>query len=161
MAGDGAPSMPGWNIKNGWYPRGQPVTAPISLSRQRSRSIGAPGDDVPCCVFHGKANSGAYCDFLGRLRRKFGRVQLFPDSAPCHKSKAVREYLEKANGDIQIRYFPPYTPEPSPAGGQWRLVKKATANTLYENTDDMADAIRTTMMSGEIAIAKLSRYLTL
>ena len=161
MAGDEASHILGWNIKNGWYPRGRPATAPISLSRQRFHSIGAPGDGILYCAFYGKANSESYCDFLGRLRRKFGRVLLFPDNAPCHKSKAVREYLEKADGDIQIRYFPPYTPEPSPAGGQWRLVKKATANTLYEDTDDMAGAIRTMMMSGEIAIAKLSRYLTL
>ena len=161
MAGGKAPRMPGWNTKNGRCPGGRPVTTPISLSRQRFHSIGAPGDGIPCCAFHGKANGETYCDFLGRLRRKFGRVPPLPDNAPCHKPEAVREYLEKANGDIQIRHFPPYTPEPSPAGGQWRLVKKATANTLYKNTDDMADAIRTMMMSGEIAIAKLSRYLTL
>ena len=67
--------MPGWNIKNGRRPGGQPATAPISLPRQQSRSIGAPGGGVPCCASYGKADGGACCGFLGRLRRKFGRVQ--------------------------------------------------------------------------------------
>lgn len=59
-------------------------------------------------------------------------------------------------GDVQIRYFLPYTPELNPIEGQWRLVKKATANTLYENTSDMASAIRRMIMSGEIIKAKMS-----
>ena len=84
-----------------------------------------------------------------------------PDSAPCHKPEAVREYLEKADGDIQMRHFPPHAPGPSPAGGQWRPVKKATANAPCKDTDGMAGAIRAMMMRGEIAMAKLSRYLTL
>ena len=161
MAGDEASHMPGWNIRSEWYPKGQPVTTPISLSRRRSRSIGAPGGGIPCCAFHGKVDSGACCDLPGRLRRKFGRVLLFPDSAPCHKPEAAREYLEKADGDIRIRHFPPHAPELNPAGGQWRLVKKAAADTPCKDTDGMAGAIRTMMMSGETVIAKLSRYLTL
>lgn len=39
-------------------------------------------------------------------------------------------------------------------------MKKATADMLYENTSDMADAIRKMIMSGEIMKAKMSQYLT-
>ena len=118
IVGDEAFHMPGWNIRNGRHPRGRPVTTPISLSRQQFHSIGALGDGILYCAFHGKANSGAYCDFLGRLRRKFGRLPPFLDSASCHRSEAVREHLEKTSGDIQIRYFPPHAAGPNPAEGQ-------------------------------------------
>lgn len=47
-----------------------------------------------------------------------------------------------------------------PGRGAGRNVKKATANTLYENTSDMAGAIRRMIMSGEIIKAKISHYLT-
>ena len=132
----------------------QPAAAAVPFDR-------GAGGGVPCCAFHGKASSEACCGFPGRLRRKFGRVLSFPDSAPRHKPEAVREYLEKTNGGIQMRHSPPHAPGPSPAGGRWRLVKKATADAPCRDTDDMAGAIRMMMMSGEIAMAKLSRYLTL
>ena len=113
------------------------------------------------CAFYDKANSESYCDFLRQLHKKFGKVLLFLDNASCHKSGMVRKCLKEMGGDIQIRYFPPYTPELNPVEGQWRIVKKATANTRYENTDDMADSIHRMIMSGEIAKAKMSHYLTL
>ena len=64
------------------------------------------------------------------------------------------------NGEIQIRYFLPYTPELNPIEGQWRMMKKATANTLYKNTTDMKKAMRKMLASGEIARVKMSHYLT-
>ena len=148
------------HVKNGRYPRERPVTTPVSLSRQRFHSIGAPSDDALYCAFYDKANGEDYCDFLRQLHREFGRVLLFLDNASYHKSGAVRECLEEMGGDIQIRYFLPYTSELNPIEGQWRNVKKATANTLYENTSDMASAIRRMIASGEIIKATMSHYLT-
>ena len=148
MAGDEASHILGWNIKNGWYPKGRPVTTPISLPRQRFHSIGAPGDGVPCGAFHKKANSGAYCDFPGRLRRKFGRVLPLPDNAPCHKPGTVREYLKKTNGDIQMRHFPPHAPEPSPAG-----------NRPYEGAEGAQESISAMLLGKEIPIVKTFDYL--
>ena len=165
MAGGGPPpphAGPERQKRTAPPPRGRPAAAPVSLSRQRLRSIGAPGGGAPCCAFHGKASSGACCGLLRGLRRKFGRVPPSPDDAPCRRPTTVREYPAKTYGDVRARHFPPHAPGPSPAGGQWRPVKKAVASTPCKDTDDMAGAIRTTtmMMSGETAIAKLSRYLT-
>ena len=161
MAGGGAPRILGRGIGNGRCPGGQPATTPTSLPRRRFHPIGAPGGGVPCCAFHWKASSGGCRGFPGRLRRKFGRVPPLPDSAPCHKPGTAREYPEKADGGIQMRHSQPHAPGPSPAGGRWRLVKKAAANAPCRDAGDMAGAIRAMMMSGEIAMAKLSRYLTL
>lgn len=159
MVGDETSHILGWNIKNGWYPRERPVTTPVSLSRNRFHSIGALSEDTLYCAFYDKANSENYCDFLRQLHREFGKVLLFLDNASYHKSKAVNECLREMGGDVQIRYFLPYTPELNPIEGQWRIVKKATANTLYENTSDMANAIWRMIMGGEIIKAKMSHYL--
>ena len=93
MAGDETSHILGWNIKSGWYPRGRPVTTPVSLSRQRLHSIGALSDDTPYCAFCDKANSENCCDFLRHLHRECGRVLLFLDNASYHKSRAVDECL--------------------------------------------------------------------
>ena len=161
MAGDEATSILGWNVKNGWYPRGKPVTTPVSLSRKRFHSVGAISDDALYCLFYDTVNSDVYCDFLRRLHREFGKVLLFLDNAAWHKSAAVCRCLREMNGDIQIRYFLPYTPELNPIEVQWRIMKKATANTLYDTVDAMIDSICKMIRSGEIRKAKMSHYLTL
>ena len=59
-------------------------------------------------------------------------------------------------------YIPPYTPELNPIELQWRMIKKATANMLYESPDAMKDSVCRTLGSGEIGVAaeaKLSEYL--
>ena len=33
------------------------------------------------------------------------------DNASYHKSKAVREYVESAGGDVELEFLPPYTPQ--------------------------------------------------
>ena len=85
---------------------------------------------------------------------------LFADNASYHKSKAMQKKLEEFGGDIIIKYFPPYTPELNPTEGQWRILKKATANTLYGTVDGMKKSMRRMMHSGEIRVAKMSGYLT-
>ena len=35
-------------------------------------------------------------------------------TASYHKSKAVREYVESAGGDVELESLPPYTPQLNP-----------------------------------------------
>lgn len=77
------------------------------------------------------------------------------------KKDLGRIHKAEMSGDIQIRYFLPHTLELNPIEVQWKTVKKATANTLYENTSDMTNAIRRMMMSGETIKAKMTISSTL
>jgi len=57
-------------------------------------------------------------------------------------------------------YLPPYTPELNPIETQWRMMRKATANRLYDTAKAMRDSIWAMMASGELGVAKMSGYLT-
>ena len=134
------------------------------LSRQRFCSFGAPlHQDGLYCAFYEKANnSDNFCNFLlKKIHRKSGKEALvFADNnAGYHRSSDVRTEIKKFKGDVVLKYFPAYTPEPSPAEGQWRNTRIHTANRLYESADDMKKSIRTMMRTGEIAVAKMSHYL--
>ena len=162
LSGDETSHIIGWNIKNGWYLKGEPVTTPVSLSRKRFYSFGALGQDgVFYCAFYKKANGISFIRFVRRLHKKFGKIVLFVDNASYHKSKYVKKEIKKFNGEVVIKYFLPCTPELDAMEGQWRILKKATANTLYETTSGMKKSIRRMIRRGEIKVAKMSRYLTL
>ena len=118
LAGDESSHIIGWNVKNGWYPKGRPVTTAVSLSRRRFYSFGALSVDGFCCAFYDRADSDSFCGFLELLHKRFGRVLLFADNASYHGSAAVREKLKELGGSIVLRYFPPYTPELNPTEGQ-------------------------------------------
>ena len=150
----------GWNVKNGWYLKGKPVTTPVSLSRQRFHSFGVLSADTLYCRFYDKTGGDNFYDFLKALHQKFGKVLIFLDNASYHKSVWLKQKLKNFKRDVVLKYLPPYTPELNPVEGQWRLLKKATANTLYEDTDEMQDSIVDMIKNGEIPVAKMSDYLT-
>jgi len=157
MAADEASHMISWNIRNGWYPEGGPATAPVSLSRKRSCSYGALKSGVFHCRFD-KNNTDSFIDFLAGLRYRFGRVLLFLDNASYHKSARLKERLAEWDGDVLIRYLPPYTPELNPVEVQWDIIKKAAANTLYAGTEAMK-SVRRMLRTKEVGVAEMSHYL--
>ena len=161
LAGDESSHIIGWNVKNSWYPRGREVTVPVSLSRRRFYSFGALSESGFDCMFYEKADSDSFCDFLAHLYKKHGRFVIFVDNASYHKSRKVDDELAKYNGGIVLKYFPPYTPELNPVEVQWRGIKKGTANTLYEGTDEMKRSIKVMLGNGEVRVVKMISYLTL
>ena len=160
LAGDGPPHIIGWNIKNGRYRRGRRITTPVSLSRKRFYSFGAPSRDGSGCRFYKKAGGDGFCDFLGYLHKKHGRFVMFVDNASYHKSKKASEAPERFGGNVVLEYFLPYTPELNPVEVQWRGIKKGTANTLYEGIEAMQRSIKAMLGNGEVRIVKMVSYLT-
>jgi len=158
MAADEASHMISWNIRNGRYPEGGPATAPVSLSRKRSCSYGALKSGVFHCRFD-RNSTDSFIDFLAGLRSRFGRVLLFVDNASYHKSARLKERLAEWDGDVLIRYLPPYTPELNPVKVQWDIIKKAAANVLYGNTDTMRRSVRRLLRIREARVAEMSHYL--
>ena len=97
---------------------------------------------------------------LDRLHRKFGKIIVVLDNAAYHKSAEVKKFVESCGKDIILLYLPPYTPELNPIEGQWRLLRKATANRLYKSTGAMKKSIASMVKRGEVKVAKMSAYLS-
>ena len=145
--------------KKVWAPIGKGAVAPSTLSRQRFYSFGALYQNGFDCVFYEKANGESFVDFVTRLKDRHGKVLVFTDNAGYHKSKHVVGEAARFNGDVVLRYFPPYTPELNPAEGQWRNMRIHAANRLYGSAEEMKHAISAMLCKGEIAVAKMSGYL--
>ena len=136
-----------------------PVFAPSNLSKERFYSIGALSANGLDCRFYKKAKY-TFIRFLKVLRRKYGRVLLFVDNASYHRAALVREQLAEWNGDVVLKFLPPYTPELNKIEGQWRGFKKATANRLYQTVGEMQKSIRVMLHRGEIKICEMGGYLS-
>ena len=120
LAGDEASHILGWSPRRGWYHEDAPSTAPVTLSRSRFHSIGAPGDGAPYCRFYDRPSTEACIDFLKGVYKEYGRFVIFLDNAPRHRPGALKRFLKKMDGRIRIYHFPPHAPEPSPAEVQWK-----------------------------------------
>ena len=118
VAADEASFIIGWNTKNGWYPRGGPVTTPVSLSRKRFYAMGALHRDGFDCRSYDRADRHSFRDMLGHLHRNHGKIIILLDNAGYHKAQDVKDFIRSFNGDIIPVYLPPYTPELNPAEGQ-------------------------------------------
>ncbi len=140
-------------------PRGAGAAAPPALPGQRSCSFGAPRRDGSCCPSCERANGDSFSDFLGRLRRRSGKVPVPAGSAGCRKSRKVTGAVRGRGGDVVLMHFPAHAPDPSPAEGQWRNTGLHTANRLYGSADEMKESIGTMLRTGEIKVAKMSDYL--
>jgi len=65
-----------------------------------------------------------YCflDYLKELHRKFGKILVYADRAPQHKSNIIKQYLEK-NDDVIIHWFPKGSPQFNAVEEVWKQGK--------------------------------------
>ncbi len=59
------------------------------------------------------------------------------DNAPCHKAKITMDFLKKS--DIEVLYWPPYSPDINPIENIWALIKKKIIkeNFVINNQKDL------------------------
>ena len=53
-----------------------------------------------------------YCflDYIKQLHKKFGKIIVYVDRAPQHKSSIIKQYLEE-NDDVILNWFPKGSPQ--------------------------------------------------
>jgi transposase len=76
--------------------------------------------------------------FLTALKRKHPNENLVVvlDKAPCHRRKDLREI-----SGLWLVHLPPYAPELNPAERFFEEIRRATANTIFSELDDIEAAI--------------------
>ena len=98
-----------------WRPTGGRETIKMRFSNKSVKVFCAVGEDVLLPMPADSANSDEFIDFLDRIHRACGKAALILDNASYHKSGKVRKKLEEMNGDIELIFLPPYTPQLNPA----------------------------------------------
>jgi len=157
---DEASHIIGRDARSGRYLKGRPAAAPVTLSRRRFHPLRALVGDGLECRFYDRLNGDSLTGLLGHLRHKYGKLIVILYNAAYHRSKKVMRFIGSCNGDIIPVYLPPYTPELNPIEVQWRMVRKATANRLYDTAKAMRDSIWAMMASGGPGVARMSHYLS-
>lgn len=150
-----AQNRPGY----GWRRRGRRASSPSTLSRQRRHIFGVLAADTFYFMFYDRADSDSFCDFLGRVHKRFGRILLFVDNASYHKSKRVMELVDSYNGDIMLEYLPPYTPELNPIEVEWRVIRRALSAKVFGTLEEMERSVRAMVRRKEILPVKMAGYL--
>ena len=83
--------------------------------------------------------------FLSKCRKALRKNLLMVwDNASSHKSKTVKEYLQKqdpVNPAIWLENIPPYSPELNPIEQLWGHLKKRLANHFFANTAELKKAV--------------------
>ena len=73
---------------------------------------------------HGRVTAAVFIEFLKRLLVNApSPIFLIVDGHPTHKAKAVKRFIEKQDGDLELYYLPPYSPELNPDELVWNDLK--------------------------------------
>ena len=129
------------NPAYGWRPTGGREQVRASFSRESVRIFGAMSQGELRIKIVESTNSEAFREFLEEIRRDRPRLFMVLDNASYHKSKAVREYVESAGGDVELEFLPPYTPQLNPVETVWRDLKKRLAGRFFRSLDELKAAI--------------------
>ena len=121
-----------------WYPKGKQPTIRVDQEREAVSFYGALDVSTgrETVMRTDWQSSGQTVKFLRRLEDKYvgRRVLLIWDGAPSHRGE-VREYLKERNKkwQLEIMYFPPYSPDLNPQEGIWKIGKEKHVHNSEED----------------------------
>lgn len=113
-----------------WAPKGKtPVLKQACNWRQLSVIAGITESQFYFRLFPGPIKGPHVIEFLAALRRQIKRKLLIVwDGLPAHRSRRVRDYLQRLNGAIRVERLPGYAPELNPTEYIWGYLKQHELN---------------------------------
>lgn len=119
-----------------WAPRGQTPVLQYSFSwHQLSAIAGVTFWQFYFRLFPGSIKGPQIVEFLAALTRQIpGPLLIVWDGLRAHKSKVVRDYLERDAVDIQLEFLPAYAPELNPVEYLWGYLKNHEIGNLCART---------------------------
>jgi transposase len=76
-------------------------------------------------AYTGTLNAALFASFLKKfMARRNRKVFLVVDGHPSHKAKAVKEYVKRLRGKLELHFLPPYAPDLNPDEFVWHYAKK-------------------------------------
>ena len=76
-------------------------------------------------------DSHSFIAYLEEIRKKFKKFIMFADRATQHRSKEVKEYLQRNMDNIRIEYFPVGSPQFNAVEECWRQGKYNILSKYY------------------------------
>lgn len=135
-----------------WAPKGQTPVIQFHFNWKHLSVIA--GLAKTSCLFRfyeGSIKKEQVIEFLKALRAHLKQPLLIIwDGLKAHRSRLVRDYLDSANGDIQIAFLPPYAPDLNPVEYLWAWLKRhALANFCPDNLGELQMNARNKLKSAQ------------
>lgn len=113
-----------------WAPRGCTPIVPADGYRSSVNMISAisSGGELQFMLVEGRSSAEVFRKFLEQLMLSEDRpVILVVDGHPIHKARLVMDYVESTNGNLELYFLPPYSPQLNPDEQVWKNVKERIA----------------------------------
>ena len=115
-----------------WTEVGVRPTLLTNGSRQKTVVYGAlTHDGRQLCMQDDKFNQYGFLKHIKAIHEKFGKVLIFVDKAPQHRSKIVTDYVDDSGGDIKLCFLPKASPQLSAIEEFWRQLKRELVVSRY------------------------------
>lgn len=107
-----------------------------------------------------RVNAAIFIGFLKRLLHGAKKpIYLVLDGHPVHRSKKVKEFVEKTEGKLRLFYLPPYSPELNPDELVWNHVKaQKLGRQVIKTKDELMEKARSVLRSLQKNSEKLKAF---
>jgi transposase len=109
-----------------WAPIGRTPVVTATGERKSVNMVSAvtPGGQIHFDVFEGSMNAARFIEFCTKLVQDCPTpVFLIVDGSSAHTAKIVKEYVVSTEGQLNLFFLPPYSPELNPDEWVWKNVK--------------------------------------
>ena len=104
-------------------------------------------------------NAGEFIEFIKEVMAEYRKVVMVLGNTFYHKSKAVRKFVESTDGNLELIFLPPYTPQLNPIEMQWREIKRLLSGRYFGSVDELKEAIMTLVNEQQMRPVNLMSYM--
>lgn len=148
--GDEASVRSDYHSGTTWAPVGETPVVESTGARFGINLVSAvsPKGQMRFMAFEGKMNAEKFVEFLERLIYKADTpVFLILDGHPVHKSRLVKEFVQKTKGRLRLFILPPYSPHLNPDEWVWNWLKRhKLGKTSVAGPDQLKQVVKSFML---------------
>ncbi len=145
-----------------WAPAGEtPVVAATGACFAVNMiSAVAPSGEMRFRLVEGTVNASVLADFIERLATDAGdrKVFLIVDGHPSHRSRVVQRKLKQLDGQVELFFLPPYSPELNPDELVWSHVKRQIGRAAVASKDDLKQRLVSALRSLQKMPVKIAAF---
>ncbi len=129
-------------LTHAWFPEDERPSLPVTGKWESLKMLGGVTDegDLFCLPCEDTFNSDLTIRWLDALQKRFGeKICVVLDNASYFRAKKVQDYADETA--IELCYLPRGSPELNPAEECWRQLDQELGNRLFDDLDDLRDAV--------------------